>query len=71
MMSNYEISKALLQCIACELVFADMNSRVYLEFSKQKETSGMVTPVGFEPTTLRLEVTRSIQLSYGAKPESL
>lgn len=27
----------------------------------------MVTPAGLEPATLRLEVTCSIQLSYGAK----
>ena len=26
----------------------------------------MATPVGLEPTTSRLEVSRSIQLSYGA-----
>ena len=26
----------------------------------------VVTPVGLEPTTSRLEVSRSIQLSYGA-----
>lgn len=28
----------------------------------------IVTPAGLEPATLRLEVTCSIQLSYGAKP---
>ena len=28
--------------------------------------SSVVTPVGLEPTTSRLEVSRSIQLSYGA-----
>ena len=30
-----------------------------------------VTPDGLEPSTLRLEVTCSIQLSYGAKPASV
>ena len=32
------------------------------------ESSLEVTPDGLEPSTLRLAVTCSIQLSYGAKP---
>ena len=33
----------------------------------RKNKCNLVAPVGFEPTTLSLEVSCSIQLSYGAK----
>ena len=31
----------------------------------------VVTPAGLEPATYRLEVSCSIQLSYGAKPDTV
>ena len=45
--------------IAAAIVAAAVTAR--LTFSRH-----LATPVGLEPTTSRLEVSRSIQLSYGA-----